>query len=231
MAQILDPQATLRTDIILAIFDIDKTFLHGDSFGRFCWFAIRRGGISLRWLGRFALGAVMHPTCLLDAGHLKKSCLRICLATCDRGSLTTLVQEFIDSVLFKRVRLAAADRLRWHKQQNHTIMFLSASPDLYLNDLGTRFGVDRVVCTKFLNSEDQFTGELFSVNCKGNEKRRRLLEAYSATEIAWSRSYGYGDSVDDVGFLALLGNPVAVNPDAKLRKFAAKRKWPIESWR
>ena len=215
----------------LAIFDIDKTFVHGDSFKWFCWFAMRANGIRLRWLWRLALDALMQPTDLPDAGLLKKSCLRICLVTNDKAALTTLVKKFVDRVLLKRVHSAALDRLRWHKQQNRTIVFVSASPDLYLNDLGSRFGVDCVICTKFLNQEGNFTGDLYSANCRGEEKRKRLLETYPSSGIDWKQSYGYGNSVDDVPFLEVVGNAVAVNPDRKLSKLAVRRNWLIETWR
>lgn len=228
--QLHDPRSSSRARAKLAIFDVDKTFVHGDSFKWFCWFAMRANGIRLRWLWRFALDASMLLTGLVDAGRFKKSCLLLCLAKNDKATLTTLVENFVDSLLMKRVRSAAVDRLRWHQTQNHTIIFLSASPDLYLNDLGSRFAVDRLICTKFLNQDGKFTGELFSANCKGDEKRRRLLEVFPATEIAWDQSYGYGNSVEDVAFLELLGNAVAVNPDAKLRKIAVQRNWAIETW-
>jgi HAD superfamily hydrolase (TIGR01490 family) len=214
----------------LAIFDIDETFVRGDSFKWFCWFAVRANGIRLRGLWRFAFDALTHPTNLLDAGLLKKWCLRICLVNHDKAALTTLVKTFVESVLFKRVRSAALDRLRWHKTQNHTIVFLSASPDLYLIDLGARLGVDDVICTKFLSQDGQFTGDLFSANCKGDEKRRRLRKVFPATDIAWDQSYGYGNSVDDVSFLELLGNAVVVNPDRRLKKLAVQRNWRVENW-
>jgi len=219
-----------REHLKLAIFDVDKTFVHGDSFKWFCWFAMSAKGIRLGSLWRFAAEILTHPSVLLDAGLLKRSCLRIGLTTNDRAELTALVKNFVDGVLLKEVHLAAADRLRWHKEQNHTVVFVSASPDLYLNDLGSRFGVDCVISTKFLNQEENFTGDLFSANCKGDEKRRRLLEACPGSEIAWDQSYGYGNSIDDVSFLELLGNAVAVNPDAKLRRIALERNWAIESW-
>jgi HAD superfamily hydrolase (TIGR01490 family) len=225
-----DTRIHSSTNAILAVFDVDKTMVRGDSFKWFCWFAGRSNGMGWRWLWRFAFDTLKHPTNLLDAGRLKRACLRICLVNHDKAALGALAKSFVDCVLLKRVRSAAADRLRWHKQRNHTIMFLSASPDLYLNDFGVRLGADRVVCTRFLDQDGHFTGELYSANCKGDEKRRRLLEQFPAGEIAWNQSYGYGNSTDDAYFLELLGNPVAVNPDRKLRKLAAQHQWTIETW-
>jgi len=214
----------------LAIFDVDKTFVRGDSFKWFCWFAIRANGICCRKLGRFVLDTLMEPAGIFDAGRIKNLCLQLCLVTNDRSALTSLVRKFVDGVLLKRVHSVALDRLRWHKQQKHRIMFLSASPDLYLNVLGARLGVDGVLCTKVLTQDGRFTGELFSANCKGDEKRRRLMEECPGSDIAWDQSYGYGNSSDDVPFLGLFGNAVAVNPDAKLRKIAVQRSWAIEAW-
>ena len=93
---------------------------------------------------------------------------------------------------------AATDSLRWHKQQNHTIVFSSASPDFYLEHPQSRFGVDRLICTKFISCDGEFTGKLYSENCKGEEKRRRLLEEFSDYAVDWDQLYGYGNSVEDV---------------------------------
>jgi HAD superfamily hydrolase (TIGR01490 family) len=216
--------------LILAVFDIDETFVRGDSFKWFCWFALRENGIEWRELWRLAFEALMHLAGLRDAGSLKTSCLRIFLRNVDKSTLPTLVNNFIDEVLLKRLHSQAVVRLRSHKQQGNTIIFLSASPDLYLKQLGSRFGVDRIICTRFLSQDGQFTGKLNSANCKGWEKRRQLLETYRRDDVAWDLSYGYGNSADDFAFLELLGNAVAVNPDRKLRRIAVERKWPIEAW-
>jgi HAD superfamily hydrolase (TIGR01490 family) len=225
-----DTQLPSQGPLKLAIFDIDETFVRGDSFKWFCWFALRESGIEWRELWRLAFDALMHMAGLRDAGFLKMSCLRISLSNVDKATLPTLVDNFIDGVLVKRLHSSAVECLRSHKQQGNTIIFLSASPDLYLNQLGSRFGVDRIICTRFLSQDGQFTGELFSKNCKGGEKRRRLLEIYRVDEIAWDQSYGYGNSAEDIAFLELLGNAVAVNPDAKLKKVAVQRNWAIQAW-
>jgi HAD superfamily hydrolase (TIGR01490 family) len=223
----LEPQMPVK----LAIFDIDDTFVRGDSFKWFCWFAARINRIQLGWLFQLPCAALLFMFGRLDAGLFKLSCLKALLAHRDGVALNTLTADFVERVLLKRVHTVAVDRLRWHQQQNHSVIFLSASPDLYLKELGSRLAVDCLICTKFLSKDGQFTGELFSANCKGVEKRRRLLETYPTAEIAWDHSFGYGNSADDVSFLELVGNAVAVNPDAKLREIATQRNWAIEAWR
>ena len=46
-----------------------------------------------------------------------------------------------------------------------------------------------------------------------------------------ARSYGYGDSAADLPWLALVGTPTAVNPDARLAREALRRRWRIVEWR
>jgi len=65
----------------------------------------------------------------------------------------------------------------------------------------------------------------------GEEKKRRLLAEFPDHDVDWDHSYGYGNSIEDVPFLEVLGHPVAVNSDRKLKKFALQRNWPIEIWR
>ena len=40
-------------------------------------------------------------------------------------------------------------------------------------------------------------------------------------------SYAYGDGFGDIRMLSKVGNPIAVNPDYKLRLFAKRRKWSV----
>ena len=46
-------------------------------------------------------------------------------------------------------------------------------------------------------------------------------------DVRLDRSYAYSDSYFDAPLLALVGNPVAVNPDARLAATAAIKGWPI----
>ncbi|MBT1136492.1 HAD-IB family hydrolase, partial [Pseudomonas sp. PAH14] len=44
-------------------------------------------------------------------------------------------------------------------------------------------------------------------------------------------SYFYSDSLNDVPLLEVVANPVAVDPDPKLRAEAERRGWPVSSLR
>jgi HAD superfamily phosphoserine phosphatase-like hydrolase len=46
-------------------------------------------------------------------------------------------------------------------------------------------------------------------------------------EFTLDDSYGVGDTEDDEGFLELVANPVAFNPNKKLFDIAQKRGWPV----
>jgi phosphoserine phosphatase len=45
-----------------------------------------------------------------------------------------------------------------------------------------------------------------------------------------SESIFYTDSFADLSVLEVVGTPVAVNPDLRLRRVAAKRGWSIVDW-
>jgi phosphoserine phosphatase len=45
--------------------------------------------------------------------------------------------------------------------------------------------------------------------------------------IDLTRSTAYSDSHTDLAFLEAVGNPVAVNPDKRLRAIALTRDWPV----
>ena len=45
--------------------------------------------------------------------------------------------------------------------------------------------------------------------------------------VDWKNSYAYGDSYADLPVLNLVGNPIAVKPDEKLRHIAIRKQWEI----
>ena len=73
----------------------------------------------------------------------------------------------------------------------------------------------------------RFTGRLDGRVNHGREKARRVAMFVETRTIDLSRSYAYSDSVSDLPLLEMVGNPVAANPDARLRAVASDRGWRV----
>jgi phosphoserine phosphatase len=49
-------------------------------------------------------------------------------------------------------------------------------------------------------------------------------------DVDLAESYAYADHHTDAEMLALVGHPICVNPDARLRREAETRGWSIEAF-
>jgi HAD superfamily hydrolase (TIGR01490 family) len=133
-------------------------------------------------------------------------------------------------VLVPNISKPASDRIRWHQNEGHQIVLLSASPAAYLEDLARELRADALIATRLIWQCDCLTGEIDGKNCKGSEKLSRLIECYNGKDIDWRASYSYADSISDLPVFEKVGHPVVINPHSKLQRLAVERKWPIEYW-
>jgi HAD superfamily hydrolase (TIGR01490 family) len=102
-------------------------------------------------------------------------------------------------------------RLRWHQEQGHYIVIVSASFGAYVGPLGSRLGVNQVIATELLfDVVGICTGELAGGNCRGEEKARRLKNHLDESFATWELCWAYGDSSGDTAMLAMAENSVNV---------------------
>ena len=116
------------------------------------------------------------------------------------------------------------------KRETMRSLLLSASPDIYLNLLANYLGVNMTISTQLEWKNGLLTGRLQGENCRGQQKLLRLLAVYDEHLTAWDQSYAYGDSLSDIPILGLVGNPVVINPNFRLRQIARQKGWKIEQW-
>jgi phosphatidylglycerophosphatase C len=112
-------------------------------------------------------------------------------ALCGRYSLSRIDQL---------VQPAAMARVRWHQQQKHQVIILSASLENWIQPWAARQGFDAVLATRAELQNGLLTGRFSTLNCYGPEKVRRLLELFpQRNEYSL---YAYGDSRGDRELLA-----------------------------
>lgn len=67
----------------------------------------------------------------------------------------------------------------WFAEKNRHRVVISASPDFLLNDISERLGFDTLICTV----HNPKTGKIIGLNCRGEEKVKRLYKEFDKNEI------------------------------------------------
>ena len=133
--------------------------------------------------------------------------------------------------LLPRLYPQAVELISRHKLAGREVYICSSSPEDYLALLAHELEAQGVVGTRAEFVGGRYTGRLDGEMCHGPEKARRVAELAAARGIDLTRSYAYSDSVNDLPFLELVGNPVAMNPDRLLKALARRRGWPVLDFR
>ncbi len=110
-----------------------------------------------------------------------------------------------------RVHPEIRGRLEWHRREGHEIVIVSASLDVYLDEVARSLDVAHVLCTTLeVGADGRCTGRLVGGNCRGPEKATRLRahlgDEHDGELVLWA----YGDSRGDVEMLAMADHPFRV---------------------
>jgi fatty acyl-CoA reductase len=133
----------------------------------------------------------------------------------------------------------ALAELNAHRKAGRRLVLVSGGIDLVLAPLARALGAD-LLAQRLVTEGDRFTGAHLSYRVldertppigQSDRKAAALLRHAEAVGLDLTRSYGYGDSVNDVGLLEAVGTPIAVNPDRVLAQIAATRGWNVRRWR
>lgn len=113
---------------------------------------------------------------------------------------------FALNILQKKLKPDAIQRIRWHQNQGHRCILVSANLDLYLHPWATHYGFHDVLTSQCeVDSYGHLTGKLLGSNCRGPEKVRRL-QALLGPRSSYTL-YAYGDSFGDREMLDLADYP------------------------
>ena len=118
-------------------------------------------------------------------------------------------------------------KLHEHAANNVYIMIVSGAFTPLLQEVAKDFPVDKIIGTDvpLINGSLDMHKNIDHVQAE--RKTELIYKALQEKEVNWENSFAYGDSFSDLPVLELVGNPVAVCPDEKLRETAVKNKWEI----
>lgn len=153
------------------------------------------------------------------------------LAKHDVEQLYQWRSQFIDEVI-KPIQLKPAIRLvNKHRFRGDTVMVITATNRFVTEPIVKLFGIDHLLATTPELLDGRYTGNFEGTPCF-QEGKVTLLEAWlkNSSETLENSSF-YSDSYNDLSLLSLVDNPVAVDPDEKLKKHAEDKGWPVMSLR
>jgi HAD superfamily hydrolase (TIGR01490 family) len=220
--------------VIAALFDVDGT-LYSAQFGRGLMKYARAHG---RRLHAAAYFASILPAFLLNKLKLtdsepvdraKISRLGWLIRGWDEPQVLRAFAWVTEEYLLATRRVHVIKRLQDHQAQGHLAVVLSGTFTPSLQLLGQRLDVSELVGTRLETKDGRYTGRIIPPIIKGADKAARAVQhlANRKPAIDWAASYAYGDSYSDRDMLGLVGNPVAVHPEAKLRGLAQEKNWQV----
>ncbi len=118
-------------------------------------------------------------------------------------------------------------KLHTHVQNGDYVMIVSGAYTPLLKAITKELPVDAIIGTEvpIINNKLNEHEEIDHVQAE--RKNERIHEALLDKQVDWESSYAYGDSFSDLSVLNLVGHPIAVCPDDKLKSIAIKNNWTI----
>lgn len=214
----------------IAFFDLDRTLISRNSGALWLKKEIRERRLGpadalrgLFGLLRYSLGYVELESLMLLAISR--------LAGGSEEEMRRRVNEFYEQEVRTLYRPGAHSALRAHRERGDRLVLLTTA-SVYLSELvAEALGLDGILCNRFeVDARGIFSGHPAGPVCYGPGKlvyARRYAEQHG---VSLDRCTFYTDSLADLPVLEVVGRPVAVNPDPRLKRIAVARGWPIEDW-
>ncbi len=214
----------------LAFFDLDLTVLAVNSGTLWVRRELSCGHISYRqalrafgWLGAYHLGFARIESVLLES--------IASLAGQPEKDLADRTRAFFEAEVRSLVRPGARAAVARHREAGDGLWMLTTSSN-YLSEAFARdLGLDGSLCNRFeVDGSGLYTGRPLGPLCFGPGKVQVARALADERGVPLAGCTFYTDSASDLPMLEAVGHPVAVNPDPRLRRIAAKRSWPIVDW-
>lgn len=149
-------------------------------------------------------------------GIQKKSLDEVAMLCFEKKLKNTIYSEVINLI----AKLKASGR---------KVVFATSSLDIIVRPIAQHLEVKDIIATslEFSGSDLICTGNFTSPPIFKLEKKRRVIEYASEQGFTLDECSFYSDSIHDLPLLEVVGQPITVNPDPRLRKIAVRRGWPV----
>ncbi|MFN3340351.1 MAG: HAD family hydrolase [Dietzia sp.] len=147
------------------------------------------------------------------------------------AELTALSEEVVDTSMLDRVWPGTRSLVQMHLDAGQQVWLVTATPVMLARVIAARLGLSGALGTVAEEEDGVYTGRLVGDILHGPGKAHAISKLAEAEGFDLSKCYAYSDSFNDMPMLTMVGNPVAINPDGRLRKYASENGWDIKDFR
>jgi HAD superfamily hydrolase (TIGR01490 family) len=217
-----------------AFFDVDNTLMQGASI---YWLA--RGLAARKYftagdLARFAWGQLRFRLLATEnAGHMTRA-RDTALAFVEGWrveDLERLSEEIFDELMADRIWSGSRALAQLHLDEGQRVWLVTAAPVELGRVIAQRLGLTGAIGTVAEVCDGVYTGRLVGDLMHGPAKADAIRQLAAVEGLELARCAAYSDSSNDIPMLSAVGQAVAVNPDAALRREARRRGWQIRDFR
>ena len=213
-----------------ALFDMDRTLVKKETASLYVRFQIDSGEASwsdmlrtMVWVAQYTLGVLDHErVARIVVAEIAGMPETVMAARCDDW-----FSRYVEKHITDGGRLA----VRRHRDAGDLCAIVTGASPYASWPLARRLGIDHVVSTVFeMDAERRFTGRPEPPLCLGEGKVARAERLAQEHGFRLEDAVFYTDSVSDLPLMERVAEPVAVNPDPRLRRIAERRGWRVERW-
>ena len=229
-----------------ALFDFDHTILHGDAGVIFGWtlaeWSFEKGkDLPEHERRRYNAAVSAHIARTIGTGAVYKSLNAVGILK--RSKLIELTYRFLEglpaaemsarmlrvwnekleALLYPKMR----EVIEEHRKAGRRIVIVTTGMAELVAHSKRALGEDIDIIGTTMRATDGIWEGRVDGPLYGAHKAIAVREWAQRSNVDLAESYAYSDHYSDLAFLQTVGNPVAVNPDFRLRVHARKRGWPI----
>ena len=210
----------------LAVIDLDGTLLQGMNAERiFYLHLLVTGHVSIFRMVGFLM-SVLRDIARMGFRPAIGSNARLL-----RGRTPEEVRQWANAFGHVFLRRAVPDDLRRKilrlREDGCRIVLLSGSLQVLVDQLKERLEAEILIGNGLEVVDGTLTGRKTGIFPYGRMKLDALFQRIDPDGIGWASSWALADRHSDLPVLELVGHPIAVHADRRLRKLARKRGWEI----
>ncbi|GCD89690.1 HAD family phosphatase [Nocardioides sp. LS1] len=217
-----------------AFFDVDNTVMQGASIFHLARGLHRRKFFTTREIAGaawkqayFRIVGVEDPAHVADA---RNSALSF-IAGHTVQELEELGEEIFDEAMAHRIWPGTRALAQLHLDQGQRVWLVTAAPIEIASIIARRLGLTGAMGTVAEHVDGVYTGRLVGDLLHGPAKGEAVKALAARENLDLSACSAYSDSYNDLPMLAMVGDPCAINPDARLRAHARHAGWRIRDYR